>query len=136
MLFLVSVMILESGCQIIEEDQSTSQDLFGDWKLTSQTGALLDICPDEIVTFHSSMLAHLVCPGSDTIRRNFEIENDILTYTETSISYDIDITENGTKLSLKGRNVSRNLFYDKNIAASRNFNISKLNSNNSSEIKK
>ena len=137
-LILISLTLTGSECDnITDEDQSTPQDLYGEWRLTSQTGALQDICPEEIVSFQTSMSAQLTCPGATPINRSFEVVDEILTYTETSISYDLDIMENGTKLSLKGRNVSRNLFYDKNIATSIQPEIKdNVNSNNSSEVKK
>lgn len=93
-------------------------DIVGNWKLIEQTGSLQDICPDETVVFQSSGQALLTCPNSNTITRNFEVVNNVLTYTQTSISYNMEYSNNNQELLLTGSNVSRNLKYQRIVTAS------------------
>lgn len=115
---LIMLSFTGSNCdKVLVDEGSVPQELIGDWQLTEQTGAQQDICPQEVVTFQSNGIAKLTCPGSDQIARDFKLENDILTYTQTSIAYDAEFSDNNTKLYLYGRNVSRNLFYQKIVTA-------------------
>ena len=93
-------------------------EVVGNWKLIEQTGSLQDICPDETVVFQSSGQAQLTCPNSNTITRNFEVVNNVLTYTQTSISYNMEYSNNNQELLLTGSNVSRNLKYQRIVTAS------------------
>ena len=118
-LSLIALSITGSECNEILEDNSViPQEIVGDWKLIEQTGALQDICPDENVNFQSGGVATLTCPNASAITRNFEVVNSVLTYTQTNISYGLQILDNG-KLLLTGQNVSRNLKYEKIITADR-----------------
>jgi hypothetical protein len=137
-LILISLSVTGSDCdKVLSNNGSVPSDLIGEWQLVSQTGALQDICPLETVNFQSTMVALLTCPGSNPITRDFEISNDVLTYTQTSISYDVEITNENSELALYGRNVSRNLFYERNITAiSKSELKGKATLNNSSEVKK
>ncbi len=115
---LVMLSVTGSDCdKVLVDEGSVPQELIGNWQLTEQTGAQQDICPQEVVTFQSNGIAKLTCPGSDQIARDFTLQNDILTYTQTSIAYDSEFSDNNTKLYLYGRNVSRNLFYQKKVTA-------------------
>jgi len=92
-------------------------DIVGNWKLTEQTGAAQDICPDETVVFQTSGQAQLTCPNSNSISRNFQVVNNVLTYTETSISYNVEFANSNQELLLTGANVNRNLKYQRVITA-------------------
>jgi len=132
-LILITFSVTGSDCEkTLVDDGTVPQTLVGDWQLTDQTGALLDICPDEVVTFQSNGIAKLTCPGSDQISRDFTVENDILSYTQTSISYNVEFSDDNLKLTLYGRSVSRNLFYQKivtsNIQSSNNKKTDFINS--------
>jgi hypothetical protein len=116
-MLLLYIMFSGSDCSEVTNEPSVPDAIQGNWKLVLQTGALQDICPDEIVNFQSSGIAILTCPGSEAISRDYTVSNDILTYTETSIAYDIVFSNNQQTLELKGRNVSRNLTYSKQSAA-------------------
>ncbi len=114
-LLLLSLTSVGSNCNKILVNNGGSTDLVGTWKMIEQTGSLQDICPDETINFQSNGTAQLTCPGSSTITRNFTLANSVLTYTESSVSYDVEFSENNTIVSLFGRNVSRNLKYQKSI---------------------
>lgn len=83
------------------------------WQLDRVTGALQDICPGETVDFGSST-ADLTCPGSGTITRNYSLNNLVLTYTQSGVTYQVD-SLNSSRLVLRGQNVSRNLYYNRII---------------------
>ena len=68
---------------------------------------------------------------------NFEFANNILTYTETSIAYDVEFSDTNNEIALYGRNVSRNLFYQRIVTSDKQGIIKeKTDLNNSSELKK
>lgn len=112
-------------------------EMVGNWKLIEQTGALIDICADETINFQSTGIAILKCPNSESISRDFRVENNTLTYTQTSVAYTIETLTNDS-LSLLGQNVSRNLRYLKIIAddVERDHEYNKEATSNSSEVKK
>ena len=72
-----------------------------------------DICPDENVNFQSNGIALLTCPNSTQISRDFNVSNNVLNYTQSSVSYDVVFSNNSQTLELKGKNVSRDLTYQK-----------------------
>ncbi len=102
--------------QLLEGGSTSSEDLLGRWQLVRQTGALQDICDGETLEFQNSTTALLQCPQQTQITRSYTASNGVLTY-QTGVSYNYLVrTESGTtKLDLTGRNVSRNLYYDKII---------------------
>ena len=55
-------------------------------------------------------MLELKCPNQSILSRNFSVENDVLTYTQTNIAYNIESLTSDT-LYLLGQNVSRNLRY-------------------------
>jgi hypothetical protein len=57
----------------------------------------------------------LQCPNSTPITRNYTVSNNILTYTETGVQYDIT-TLSSTTLVLEGRNIGRTLSYTRQPA--------------------
>ena len=140
--FIITILIMlsvtGSDCEkVLVDDNTVPQELIGDWQLTDQTGAQQDICPQEVVTFQSTGIAKLTCPGSDEISRDFTLENNILSYTQTSIAYDAEFSEDNLNLSLYGRNVSRNLFYQKIVTADiQNSSNKKTDFINSSDLAK
>lgn len=110
-LILISLSFSGSDCEkILQNNESIPQELAGNWKLAEQTGALLDICPDETVNFQLTGVAQLTCPNSTTITRNFTVQDNSLKYTQSAVSYKIQ-TLNSDTLYLLGQNVSRNLRY-------------------------
>ncbi len=112
-MILLFLMFSGSECNELLTEPNVPQAMVGNWKLVLQTGALQDICPDENVNFQSNGIALLTCPNSSQVSRNYEINNNVLNYTETSVSYDIVFSNNDQTLELKGKNVSRNLTYQK-----------------------
>ncbi|MDZ4710876.1 MAG: hypothetical protein SGI89_00960 [bacterium] len=134
-LILISITITGSNCEkILTGSGEIPTEMIGNWKLVEQTGALQDICENETVNFRSTGLADLTCPGSTTISRNFTIQNTELTYTESSISYDFEFGDSNNSLIFYGKNVSRNLKYQKIPVADNKASTGKMNgSQNSSE---
>lgn len=110
---ILSFAFIGTECENIINGSSAPEDLLGRWILVRQTGASQDVCDGETVEFQSST-ATLKCPNQSEIVRSYTASNGILTY-ETGVSYEFIVrTENDTtKLDLIGRNVSRNLYYDK-----------------------
>lgn len=120
LIILISISFCFTGgdCEkILENNPDVPSPLIGNWTLVLQTGALQDICPGENAVFRSDGVAQLICPGEDTLSRNFDVVNNRLTYSQTSVSYDIEFIENDTEVWLYGTNVSRNLKYRKIITA-------------------
>lgn len=141
-LILISLSFLGSNCEkILNElnNNTTPGDILGSWKLVKQTGALQDICSDETVTYQSDNTALLKCPNQQQITRTYSISNDVLTYTETNVSYYYQVTSNGgvSQLILEGKNINRNLTYNKITADNINeSNKEQKNTINSSEFNK
>ena len=140
-LILISLSVSGSDCdKLLDNNTIVPEAIIGDWVLDTQTGALQDICSGETVKFQSTNIALLTCPNATTISRDFTIENTTLKYTQSAVSYEIDVLNNDT-LSLIGQNVSRNLVYLKipsseNLEGKPNSNINETEFNNSSEVKK
>jgi hypothetical protein len=111
-LMLISFPFIGTDCDENVISESTTADIAGTWKLVYVGGNLQDICLGEIVTFQSNGGATLQCPNKPPISRNYTISNNVLTYTQTQMKY--NITElNQTTLTLEGVNVGRILRYDK-----------------------
>jgi hypothetical protein len=111
-------MFMGTECeQLLEGGSTSSEDLIGTWVLVRQTGASQDVCDGETLEYQNSTTALLKCPSRPQITRNYTASNGVLTYTVSGVSYNYLIrNENGTtKLDLTGRNVSRNLYYNKVI---------------------
>ncbi len=89
---------------------TTTGDIHGSWRLTNITGYLQDICANETVQYDSNGTATLTCPNSNPITRTYTLSNNILTYTETNVSYDVT-TLTDSVLVLTGRNIGRTLTY-------------------------
>lgn len=131
---LIFLTTTGGDCEKILSGGNVPSEMVGNWKLTEQTGALQDICPDETINFQSSGVAVLTCPNSTSVNRNFSVSNNVLTYTETSVSYQIQFLNGNTDIQLYGQNISRNLKYHKVVTA--DYPIEQgnsMNSKNSSE---
>lgn len=109
---------LGSDCQKILDSLSTSQDITGNWQLVRQTGSQQDICLGETANFQTNNVALLQCPGQTQISRTYSTSNGVLSYTETSIQYDYSVSSNNgtTQLVMTGKNVNRELTYNKTTA--------------------
>ena len=90
----------------------TPGEIYGSWNLSGITGYLQDVCEGEQVTFDTNGIATLQCPNTNSITRSYTVSNDILTYTETGVEYDITTLTTST-LVLTGRNIGRTLTYSK-----------------------
>lgn len=115
-LLIVLFGVFNSGCNLVNDPGSTSAaDLIGVWELYKQTGALQDVCPDEILKLSADGIAKLQCPNQTEISRNYMAVDGVLTYTQTGVSFDFYVVTktSSTTLELYGKNVSRNLFYNK-----------------------
>ncbi len=133
----IALPLTGSDCEkALVSNGNVPQQMLGNWKLVEQTGALIDICADETINFQVNGVAILTCPNSNSISRDFRVENDALTYTQTTVVYTIQTLTNDS-LYLLGQNVSRNLRYLKIItddAVMKNNGAADLN--NSSEVRR
>ena len=131
--------IINSGCNLVNDPGSTSAaDLIGVWELYKQTGALQDVCPNEILKLSADGTAKLQCPNQTEISRNYTAVNGVLTYTQTGVSFDFYVVTktSSTTLELYGKNVSRNLFYNKviSVPSGKGSGLSETGSNSSENI--
>lgn len=144
-LMLVSLPFLGSDCEDvinqINQDPCAGGDITGNWTFIYNSGTLLDICPGETVNFPNNTggTATLTCPNQSGISRNYTVSGQTLTYTETSMQYQVCFDNQG-HLVLNGINNNRILYYSSSISDKpqiTNGNQDKITSNNnSSEIKR
>jgi len=163
-LIILSFQFFGAECnQIVNGDNISLKELLGNWKLSKQTGYMIDICPSERLSIFNDYKAKLVCPGKDTIGRTFindykaklvcpgkdtigrtfiiDPQKKTLTYKETGITYNYKVVDSISFkwLYMYGTNVGRNLFYVKlpDNPYNDGSNVpDKNNSINSSEIQK
>ena len=131
-MFIVSLAFVGSDCQSIL-NTIIQGDVVGTWQLQRQEGSGQDVCEGEVVEFQSDGTAILQCPGGNTISRQYNANNNVLTYIASGVQYNIQ-TANSTQLVLVGINVTRTLEYTK-IVTDNNVKDSKASgdSHNSSE---
>lgn len=145
-LMLVSLPMLGSDCEDIinqvTQDPCTTGDITGNWTYIYNSGTLLDICPGEVVNFPNNTggTATLTCPNQSGITRSYTVSNQILTYTETSVKYQICFDSDG-HLVLNGIGTGRTLYYSSSISDKKSSegnvtNDKKASNLNSSEITK
>lgn len=143
-LMLVSLTLVGSDCEDIinqvTQDPCSAGDISGNWTYIYNTGTLHDICPGETVNFPNNTggTATLTCPYQTGIERTYTVSGQTLTYTETSVQYQICFDGDGN-LVLKGLNTDRTLYYSGTISDKKGENkvLDKNAANyNSSEIKK
>ena len=97
------------------KSSSTPSSVIGSWELVKMLGNAQDVCLGETADFQTSGNATLTCPNSTPVQKTYTYSADILTYTQTGLSYSVAFkTENGIqKMALTGRNgVDRELTYD------------------------
>lgn len=133
---LVYITTSGSSCNELISSPSVPDAMKGNWKLVLQTGAQQDICTDETVNFQDNGIAILACPNSQQISRQYTVSNNVLTYTETSVAYDVVFSNNQQTLELKGKNVSRNLTYSKQTSAPAEISGGRAGSTTSSDLPK
>jgi hypothetical protein len=117
-LMLVSLTLVGSDCEdIINQIGGPTGDITGQWQLIYNAGTTNDICPGETVNFPSSSsgTATLTCPNVTPITRNYTISGSTLTYTATSVEYQVQFTQNN-ELVLTGINNNRILYYSQQIS--------------------
>ncbi|MBM4158038.1 MAG: hypothetical protein FJ216_04560 [Ignavibacteria bacterium] len=111
-LSILSFPLLGSQCQKALDDIFGSGDVVGSWKLVRMEGNLQDVCLGEIAEFRQDNTATLTCPGKTPVNRTYTYTNNILTYSETGISYSVYF-EAASYMILTGQNVNRTLYYEK-----------------------
>jgi len=111
-LSILSFPLLGSQCQKALDDIFGSGDVVGSWKLVRMEGNLQDVCLGEIAEFRQDNTATLTCPGKTPVNRTYTYTNNILTYSETGISYSVYF-EATSYMILTGQNVNRTLYYEK-----------------------
>ncbi len=88
----------------------------GSWVLVKMEGNLQDVCLGETASF-SNGIATLKCPGQSAVSKNYTYSNNVLTYTSSGVSYDVNFSSvNGVpKMVLRASgSVDRTLTYDQN----------------------
>lgn len=138
---IISLSFTGSSCNDIIDALTNTGDVAGTWNLTEQGGVQYDVCPQEVVTF-STNTATLKCPNSTPLTRSYTAASGVLTYTETGISYDYNVSTSGgvTTLSMNGKNgVNRILKYTKQVtdnqSAAPQVKTETQNFKNSSDLK-
>jgi hypothetical protein len=113
LLILVSFSILGAQCEKLLE--GTAGDVGGSWLLVKMEGNLQDICLGESANFQNGT-ATLQCPNSTAITRSYTYENNVLTYTNSGVSYDVSFgSVNGIeKMIFRARGIERVLTYNRN----------------------
>jgi len=117
-LMLLSLPLIGTDCEdIINQLGEPTGDITGTWQLIYNAGTTNDICPGETVNFPSatSGTAELTCPNLTPITRNYTISGSTLTYTSTSVEYQVQFTQNN-ELVLTGINNNRILYYSQQIS--------------------
>lgn len=142
-LMLVSLPFLGSDCEDVikqvTQEPCTGGDITGNWVYIYNAGTLLDICPGEIINFPNNTggTATLTCPNQSGITRNYTVSGQTLTYSETSMQYQICFDNQG-HLVLNGINNNRILYYSSSISdkpvSSNSDTYKNTLTNNSSEI--
>ena len=91
-----------------------TKDILGRWLLVKMEGDLQDVCLGELAEFQTAEVI-LTCPGKQAITRQYTFLDNILTYIQNGVSYDVSFkTENSiSKMVLTGRGIQRKLTYDK-----------------------
>jgi hypothetical protein len=109
-LTLMSFSFIATNC---EELLTGTGSVEGTWELVKMEGNLQDVCLGEITEF-SSGNATLTCPGKSPVTRNYNYENDKLTYS-TGVAYFVSFaTANGIeKMILRADGIERVLTYDR-----------------------
>jgi hypothetical protein len=101
-LVFISFLFFGSDCNN-STTQVTNENIQGTWLLVSNTGGNQhDICPGEVVDFQSDGQAALTCPGQNTIFRSYSVSNNILSFPETGVKYQANLTNNNNTLDLTG----------------------------------
>lgn len=104
-----------SGSDCVKDLTTGTTSVIGSWELVKMLGDAQDVCLGETAVFQESGSATLTCPNATPRQRTYTFSNDILTYTETSLSYSVEfkVTNGVQKMILTGRNsVNRVLTYD------------------------
>ncbi|CAN5569099.1 hypothetical protein BH10BAC5_BH10BAC5_13160 [soil metagenome] len=105
--------------KLLDSNTDDIAEIVGSWQLVSESGAQFDVCSGETVTYSANHIAQLQCPSQSAITRTVAVTNGTISYQETSIQYNYTVTTstNPPQLLMEGVNVSRNLVYNKVIAA-------------------
>lgn len=138
MIFLGFSLVGADCSNLLNNNTDNIADVVGSWQLVSESGAQFDVCAGETVIFAADHIAQLQCPSQAPLTRTVTVTNGTITYQETGVQYNytVDNTSSTTsQLSMTGVNVSRNLVYNKVIAASTPVATGKKeqNSHNSSD---
>jgi len=114
LLALISLPFFATDCANSILGGGTGGDVKGTWQLNQVQGNLQDVCLGETASFPSSTggTATLTCPSHNPLSRIYTVSNNVLTYTETGVAY--DVSSDGQTLTLSGaNNLGRKLIYSK-----------------------
>jgi len=112
LLFMLILSFAFTGTEC-EKLLTASGDVTGTWKLVKMEGNLQDVCLGEIAVFNSGT-ATLTCPGVSPVTRSYTYSNNVLTYTNTGVTYNVSFTSvNGvSKMIMRASGIERVLTYD------------------------
>lgn len=130
-LVLISLPFIASDCANSILGGGNTGDVKGTWQLNEIQGNLQDVCLGEIASFPSTTggTASLTCPNSNPLSRLYSVSNNVLTYSETGVAYNIN--SDGSTLTLTGANsLGRILIYSKIAADNKTAASEKNNSAN------
>ena len=114
LLALISLPFIATDCANAILNGTNTGDVKGSWQLNDIQGNLQDVCLGETAVFPSSTggTATLTCPNNNPRSRIYTVSNNVLTYTETGVAY--DISSDASTLTLTGtNNLGRKLIYTK-----------------------
>jgi hypothetical protein len=111
-LFILSFAFIGGECDKFFNPDT--KDILGRWLLVKMEGDLQDVCLGEKAEFQTAEVV-LTCPGKTPITRSYTYLNNIVTYSQTGVSYDVSFNaQNGiNKMIFTGRGIQRKLTYDK-----------------------
>ncbi len=95
LLSIIILPLLGSDCN--NTTTQNSGNITGNWQLNYIQGNLQDVCFGEVVNFPSNTggTATLTCPEQSSISEDYTFSNDVLTYTTSGASYNVNSSATG-----------------------------------------
>lgn len=103
------LLLIPVGCEDAVQVQ-VQDDILGLWELREQSGSATPVCDGELAQFNANGIAGFECPGFDPVTTPYSAVNNVLTFTDTGIQYNISKPAD-TNLVLTGVNIDKILKY-------------------------
>lgn len=103
------LLLIPVGCDDPVQVQ-VQDDILGLWELREQSGSATPVCDGELAQFNANGIAGFECPGFDPVTTPYSAVNNLLTFTDTGIQYNISKPAD-TTLVLTGINIDKTLKY-------------------------